>query len=251
MNWGFVWLYSLSQVALRYRHTFLGLLWNIAEPALYLSVLGIVFSAMNRMSLQDYVVYLFAALVPWRYFEHASISTMESIVGGDWLLKKMAVSAFVFPVSRWLVATIDFSVAYAVSLVILAFIKPQWTIHVLAIPFSIALCGAAALGLGMVLAVVYTFFRDIKPLVTMGLMLAFFSGPVLYRADALPPGSLLGALLPYNPLTYFAATFQKPIYYMEWPDAADWALTGGAALAFLITGCVAIWRWRARFYFYL
>lgn len=251
MNWNFVWLYSLTQIRLRYRHTFLGLLWNIAEPALYLGVLGIVFSVINRMSLGDYVVYLFAALVPWRYIDTASVSTMESIVGGEWLLKKMSVSPFVFPFSRWLVTTIDFCIAYSVALTILGFLKSHWTVHAFAIPLSILLSGMAALGLGMLLAVVYTFFRDIKPLVTMGLMLAFFSGPILYKADGLPKTSVLAMVLPYNPVTYFAAIFQKPLYYMRWPDPLDWAVTGTAAAILLIAGLVAIDRNRTRFYFYL
>ena len=251
MNWSFVWLYSLTQIRLRYRHTFLGLLWNIAEPALYLGVLGIVFSVLNRMSLGDYVVYLFAALVPWRYIETASVSIMESIVGGEWLLKKMSVSPYVFPLSRWLVATIDFCMAYTVALAILGIVKAEWTVHAIAIPLSIALSGMAALGLGMLLAVVYTFFRDVKPLVTMSLMLAFFSAPILYKADGLPKGSVLAMVLPYNPLTYFAAIFQKPLYYMRWPDPLNWTVTGAAAITLLSLGLVAVHRFRTRFYFYL
>jgi ABC-type polysaccharide/polyol phosphate export permease len=251
LNWSFVWNYSLSQIRLRYRHTVLGLLWNIVEPALYLGVLGVVFSVLNRMSLRDYVVYLFAALVPWRYIESASLSTMESIVGGEWLLKKMSVSPFAFPVSRWLIATIDFCIAYAVALAILGVVKSEWTVHVFAVPLSIVVSGMAALGLGMLLAVVYTFFRDVKPLVAMGLMLAFFSGPILYKADGLPKGSVLAMVLPYNPLTYFAAIFQKPLYYMRWPDPLDWAVTGLAASALLALGLAAIHHYRTRFYFYL
>jgi ABC-type polysaccharide/polyol phosphate export permease len=251
LNWSFVWLYALSQIRLRYRHTFLGLLWNIAEPALYLGVLGIVFSGLNRMALGDYVVYLFAALVPWRYIETASVSTMQSIVGGEWLLKTMSVSPFVFPLSKWLVATIDFCFAYAVALAILGIIKVEWTVHVLIIPLSIALSGMAALGMGMLLAVVYTFFRDVKPLVTMGLMLAFFSGPILYKADGLPKGSVLAMVLPYNPLTYFSAIFQKPLYYMRWPDPIDWIVTGVAAITLLSLGLITIHHYRNRFYFYL
>jgi lipopolysaccharide transport system permease protein len=65
----FTWLYAKSQLRLKYRYTALGFLWNLLEPGLFLGVLSFVFSVVNRMRIADYAVFLFSALVPWRYFE--------------------------------------------------------------------------------------------------------------------------------------------------------------------------------------
>ena len=93
----FTWLYAKSQLKLKYRYTSLGFLWNLLEPALYLAVLSFVFSVVNRMSMGDYAVFLFSGLVPWRYFEKVVTTCMDSIVQGDWLLKKLPVSPFALP----------------------------------------------------------------------------------------------------------------------------------------------------------
>ena len=61
--------YALSQVRIRYRRAWLGRLWNLVEPLLFLGVLTVVFSVLNQSSLRDYALYLFAGLVPWRYLE--------------------------------------------------------------------------------------------------------------------------------------------------------------------------------------
>ena len=58
----FTWLYARSQVQLKYRYTSLGFLWNVLEPALFLGVLSLVFSVVNRMSVADYAVFLLGAL---------------------------------------------------------------------------------------------------------------------------------------------------------------------------------------------
>ena len=63
----FTWTYAISQLRLKYRFTALGVVWNLLEPLLYLGVLSLVFSYVNRMTLSDYAVFLFSALVPWRY----------------------------------------------------------------------------------------------------------------------------------------------------------------------------------------
>jgi ABC-type polysaccharide/polyol phosphate export permease len=251
LNWGFLKAYAFTQIKLRYRHTTLGILWNVLEPVLYLGTLSLVFSAINGMALSDYVVYLFSALVPWRYFEATILGIMESIIGGEWLLKKLAISYFIFPLTRWLIAAIDFLCAFIVVLSILFFVKPTWTPHVFILPISIVITSAAALGIGMLLAVAYTFFRDIKPLATTGLMLTFFSAPILFKADSMPMGSLQSELLIFHPATYFAALFQKPLYYNCLPSISDWLVTGGIASVFLGLGIWAIHHFTPRFYFYL
>ena len=250
-NWGFLKAYAFAQIKLRYRHTVLGVMWNILEPVLYLGTLSIVFSALNGMALSDYAVYLFSALVPWRYFEATIVGVMESLIAGEWLLKKLAISYFIFPLTKWLVSAIDFACAYAVTMAILFFIKPEWTIHIIVLPLSILITSAAALGIGMLFAVAYTFFRDIKPLVTTGLMLAFFSGPILYKASSMPSNSFQSGMLAFHPITYFAAMFQKPLYYNCWPSLSDWLITGCFSGVFLGLGIWAMQHYSPRFYFYL
>lgn len=251
LNWEFLKAYAFTQVKLRYRHTVLGIAWNVLEPILYLGTLSIIFSAINHMELSDYVVYLFSALVPWRYFEATILGVMESIIAGEWLLKKLAISYFIFPLTRWLIAAIDFFCAFIVVLSILCFIKQTWSIHVIVLPLSIFITSAAGLGIGMLLAVAYTFFRDIKPLASTGLMLTFFSGPILFKADTMPINSLQSDMLVFHPVTYFAALFQKPLYSNAWPSSIDWLVTACVASVFLSMGIWAIRHFSSRFYFYL
>lgn len=247
----FVWQYVRAQISIKYRHTYLGILWNVLEPALFLGVLGVIFSVVNRMQVGDYLVFLFSALVPWRYFESAVSGSMESIVGGEWLLKRMYVSPFIFPLARWMIASIEFLIAYGVALAILLAVKSEWTIHVLLLPLAMLVWATAALGMGMICAVLFTLFRDIKPVVQMGLLFLFFSSPILIRVELFQGHPVQSALIEWHPLTYFAALFQKPIYYLTFPSSQDWLVSVGASLAALALGVWLIHRYRGRFYFYL
>lgn len=247
----FTWLYARSQLNLKYRYTSLGFLWNLLEPALYLAVLSFVFSVVNRMSMSDYSVFLFSALVPWRYFEKVVTTCMDSIVQGDWLLKKLPVSPFALPLTRWTVAGAEFGFSFLAVFVLLTFLKRGWSRHCLALPLAVVPWSLFALGLGLVCATLFTFFRDIRPIVQMGLLLAFFSAPILYQPQLFPEGSLQATLLAWHPLTYFAALFQKPIYFGAWPAGLDWAVTLGCAAASLLLGWASVAWGRARFYFFL
>jgi ABC-type polysaccharide/polyol phosphate export permease len=247
----FLLLYTRSQLQLKYRHTYLGFLWNFLEPASYLVVLSVIFSVVNRMQITNYAVYLFGALVAWRYFERTVNLMLESIVGGDWLLKKMPVSPFVFPLSRWLLATVEFLFAFAVVLALFSVLKADWTVHLVILPLALLPWALLGLGTGMLCAAVYVFFRDIRQVVQTGLLFVFFTSPILFRADLFAEGSVQARLLRLHPITYFAALVQKPLYYAVWPSALDWAVSMGVSSALLAGGWFAMHRLKNRFYFYL
>jgi ABC-type polysaccharide/polyol phosphate export permease len=247
----FTWTYAWSQFRLKYRYTALGVLWNLLEPLLSLAVLSVVFSYVNRMPSSDYAVFLFSALVPWRYFEKVVSGCTDAVVQGDWLLKQLPASPFALPLARWIVASAEFAWSFTAVAVILAIVKEHWTIHVLILPIAALPWALAALGVGLCCATLFTFFRDIRPVVQVSLMLAFFTAPILFDPGLFPPGSAQARLLAWHPLSYLAALFQKPIYAGAWPGTMDWAVSSAAAGASLAAGIASLQWTRPRLYFYL
>ncbi len=247
----FTWYYSLSQLKTKYRYTSLGFLWNFLEPALYLIILSLVFAVINRMNISDYAVFLFSALVPWRYFEKVVNLVMESLVNGEWLLKKLYVSPFAFPINKLIMSSFEFLFSIVVAFVLFAFLKENWTIHLLIIPLAIIPWAVFGSGLGLICAVLYTFFRDLKPLVQMILTLTFFTSPILFSSSAFPPDSFQSRIMDFHPITYFAALFQKPVYNAAWPSEIDWIVAISIALVSLIVGLFLINKYKSQFYYYL
>jgi ABC-type polysaccharide/polyol phosphate export permease len=247
----FAWYYAKSQIRTKYRYTTLGFLWNFLEPAMYLIILSLVFSVINRMNITDYAVFLFSALIPWRYFEKVINSVMESIVGGEWLLKKMYVSPYAFAFNRWIIAGFELLFSIAVAFVLFVFLKEKWTIHLIILPLSVIPWAIFGLGAGLCCAVLYTFFRDVKPFVQMILTLTFFTSPILFKISLFESGSVQAKIMEYHPITYFAALFQKPVYEGIWPAPADWIISIGIGIIFLALGIFLVQRYKSKFYYYL
>ena len=247
----FTWYYSLSQLKTKYRYTSLGFMWNFLEPALYLVILSLVFAVINRMNISDYAVFLFSALVPWRYFEKVVNLVMESLVNGEWLLKKLYVSPFAFPINRLIMSSFEFLFSIIVAFLLFAFLKENWTIHLLIIPLAIIPWAIFGFGLGLICAVLYTFFRDVKPLVQMILTLTFFTSPILFSRTVFVPDSFQAKIMDYHPITYFAGLFQKPVYNAVWPSEIDWIVSFSIAMVALIVGLMLINKYKSQFYYYL
>jgi lipopolysaccharide transport system permease protein len=247
----FAWEYALTQLKLKYRYTALGFFWNFLEPALFLAVLSLVFSVVNRMDIADYAVFLFGALLPWRYFEKVVSQCTDAIVHGDWLLKKTYVSPFALLASRWTVATFELGFSLIVMFAFLALLRHPWTIHFAVLPLSIVPWAILGFGVGCIAAVLFTFFRDVRAIIQLGLMLTFFSSPILFKADLFAAGTIQNWLLRLHPITYFASLFQKPIYYAAWPSITDWFVSFAVALTMLSIGVFLVNRYAREFYFHL
>jgi len=247
----FTWLYALTQLKLKYRYTSLGFFWNFLEPALYLAVLSLVFSVVNKMDMRDYAVFLFGALLPWRYFEKVVNTCMESIVGGDWLLKKMYVSPFSLPLARWIVATAELFFSLTVMFAFLAALRHPWTVHLTILPLAILPWAMLGLGMGFISAVLFTFFRDVRTIVQLVLMLIFFTSPILFKADLFEGSSVQAWMVKLHPITYFAALFQKPIYAAAWPSVTDWFVSCGSGIIVLMVGALVINKHKNEFYYHL
>jgi ABC-type polysaccharide/polyol phosphate export permease len=247
----FAWQYAMSQLRVKYRYTALGVLWNVLEPGLYLCVLSVVFAVVNRMRVGDYSVYLFSALVPWRYFEKTVSTCTDAIVQGDWLLRKQPVSPFALPLARWVVASAEFTASFVALALVLSWAHVRWSLPCLVLPLAAIPWGLSGLGAGLACAVGYTFFRDLRPVVHLLLMFAFFSAPILFKADVFPPGSPQAHLVAWHPLTYLAALFQKPLAAGTWPSPADWIVSLSVSSALVLAGAIALASVRARIYFHL
>ena len=245
----FSWHYAKSQLRIKYRYTLLGFLWNFLEPALYLVILSLVFAVINRMNIEDYAVFLFSALVPWRYFEKVINLVMESIVSGEWLHKKMYVSPFAFPLNRWIIAGFEFLFSIIVAFILFAFLKKEWSIHLIILPLSIIPWAVFSLGVGMICAVLYTFFRDVKPLVQLVLTLTFFTSPILFNRSVFETNSFQARIMDWHPITYFAQLFQNPVYLGQWPTLTAWVVSISISLVSLIVGIYLINKFKSKFYY--
>ena len=86
--------------------------------------------------------------------------------------------------------------------------KEHWTVHLCILPFSVIPWAMLSLGIGLICAVLFTFFRDVRPIVHMVMMLAFFSSPILFKVDFFEGHTLQALVLKFHPITYFAFLFQ-------------------------------------------
>lgn len=198
-------------IKLKYRRSYLGIVWSLLEPLLTTFVLTIVFGTLFGNDDPTFPVYILSGRLLYTFFSQGTTGALKSVRANASMIKKVYVPKYLYPLSNILFNYIIFLISLAV-LAILAIIFGVFpTIYLLnAIPCLILLF-VLTFGIGMILATVGVFFRDMEYLWNVLLMLVMYTCAIFYYPEKLL-NSGFGWILKGNPLYCIIYNFRNAIF---------------------------------------
>ncbi len=182
---------------IRYRGSFLGVLWSVLNPLLNMVVLSIVFSQVFR-AVDNYKMYLLSGLTVFNYFSEATNTGMNAIVHNFGLITKVYFPKFIIPLSKTISAAINLCISMIVFLLLGSFMGLQMGWEIILIPFMMVCLMLFTTGINFILSTLQVFFRDTQHLYGVFLTIWMYSTPILYPIDIIPETLL--PLFKANPL---------------------------------------------------
>ena len=225
----------------RYKQTILGAGWAILQPFLSMVVFTIFFGGLLKVPSEGlpYAVFSFAALVPWNYFSSALVGVSGSLVGNAGLLTKVYFPRFLIPLGNMVARLADFGAALLVVFVLIAYYRLPLRWEVLSLPLFLLLMMVCALGVGLWLAAINVYYRDVQVIVPFLVQLWLFATPVVY------PSSLVGGrwkvVYALNPMVAIIEGFRWALLGTSPPDLSLW-VSLGVNLVFLASGILVFQR---------
>jgi lipopolysaccharide transport system permease protein len=179
----FVW----RDVKVRYKQTIFGGLWAVIRPFFTMVIFSIFFGRLAGVPSDGlpYPVFSFAALVPWQFFEQGIIQSADSLVANARLVTKVYFPRLTMPIAAVLSGLVDFAVAFAILLVIMASYGITPPIQALTLPLFLLLACVTALAVGLWLAGLNAKFRDVRYTVQFLTQAWLFLTPVAYPSSLL------------------------------------------------------------------
>lgn len=231
-------LYQLvrQQITLRYRRTFLGYLWTLLNPLLMMTVTAVVFSAIFKMDLKTYAVFLFSGVLAFNLFGTIVTQCGQSLIGNEQLIKKIYIPKILFPLAIAIALLIDNLLMFASLFVIIMIIGGKISLPLLGLLPAYIVLFVFSLGLGLIMSVVAVYFRDLLHIIGIVMQTLIFLSPVYYKPDAL--SGKIQVFLEVNPLTQFIDLFRAPIFSATTPATSSVLLA--VSYAFL-SFAVGIW----------
>jgi lipopolysaccharide transport system permease protein len=198
-------------IKVRYKQTLLGAAWAVLQPVASMIVFSLLFGKLAQMPSDGvpYPIFTYAALVPWTYFSTSLSFAGNSLVNNSNLVSKVYFPRIALPAASALGGLVDFAIASAVVLVLMAWyhIPLSWELliwPVLALPLV-----ALVLGVGMSLAALNVKFRDVKYAIPFALQMWLFLTPIIYPTSIVP--ERLRFLTMLNPLTGVIEAFRAAL----------------------------------------
>lgn len=174
-------------IKVRYKQTVLGAAWAIIQPFFTMIVFSLFFGRLAGIPSEGvpYPIFAYAALVPWQFFADGLSNSSNSLVGSANLIKKVFFPRLLIPISSVLGGIIDFILAFAVLLLMMAFYGIVPTRNVIWLPLFLLLALVTALGFGLWFSALNVQFRDVRYAVPFVVQAWLFITPIAYPSSLL------------------------------------------------------------------
>ncbi len=229
------WLWSAmawQDVMQRYRGSLLGPFWLTISTAIMISTMGVLYSALFKMEIGEYLPFLTLGLLAWNLISTLITDGCQTFVAAENIIKqiRLPLSTHAFRlVWRALIIAAHNFVVYVV--VLFLFDVPVGAVTLLVVP-GIALVAANGIWVALLLGMLCARFRDIPQIIASLIQIAFFMTPILWKPELLGPNEYLAHL---NPFFAFVDLIRAPLLGQA-PHAMSWVVAlavsaGGCALA--------------------
>ncbi|MGA9609353.1 MAG: ABC transporter permease [Rouxiella badensis] len=188
-----------KELKVRYKSSFFGYLWSIANPLLFAMIYYFIFKLIMRVQIPNYTVFIISGLFPWQWFASSTSNSLFSFIANAQIIKKTVFPRSIIPFSNVLMECLHFLCTIPVIIVFLLIygMTPSWD-WIWGVPLIGIAQMAFTLGIALTLSTLNLFFRDLERFITLGIMLLFYCTPILYAGDMIP--EKYHFLIEYNPL---------------------------------------------------
>jgi len=235
---------SLRAEASRY---FLGYIWWILEPMLWVSVFYVVFKVILQSGRADFLVFLMCGKLAFLWFSKSVNQAANSIVMNRGLIGRINVTKTLFPLAvvqeglyrQSAVFLLLFCVLFAWGFypsLTWACLLPLILVNYLMI------LACAYIGACLVCIV-----RDFSMLISLGMTFLLFTSGIFWDVRALDDPHMTELVLAVNPLAFILDAYRQVLMFNTAPDWVHLLLIAGGSLV-LLTIMVIVMRRNSQYF---
>ncbi len=232
---------SYKELTDRYAGSALGLFWALFYPLFLVGIYAIIFTFIFQVRIQqgstpfEYSLYAIVGLIAWIVMQEGLVKSTNSIISNATLVKQVIFPIDILPIIGVVVSFLTLIVGFVIYILFVGFAAPDnlsWIYFLL--PGVIFIHFIFSIGLGWILAGFAVYFRDLKEIVSMILLIGMFITPILYLENSIPPAFKWPLLL--NPMTHLINIYRDVLFYGQINHPWSFAIFGILSLIIFIVG---------------
>lgn len=236
-----------KNVKLKYRNSWLGILWSFIQPLLNMIVLAVVFGGIFGKKSDEivcYPIYLFTGRLLFSFFTTSTKQAMTSFRRNQAIIKKVYVPKYMYPLSSILSNFVTFAISLLCLVCVWLFfrltgfsggsqLRITWHAVLFWVPMLILLIFST--GIGLILSVISVYFRDVEYIWDVVTQLLFYMVPILYHLNTIKGWKVW--VIKINPLYSIIELFRHCVLYGQ---LMSWKLLVYATVVSLIVLMIGI-----------
>jgi len=207
-----LWLLTSRDLRVRYSTSVLGYVWSILDPLLMSAIYYFVFTKVFHRNVGEtpYIVFLLTGILAWQWFNGAVSDATKAFTSDAKLVRSTKIPRTIW-VNRIVMSK---GIEFLFSLPVLAFfaLVTQAQVHwqIVLFPIGILLQAVLITGLGLIIAPLVVFFRDLERAVKLILRFLFYASPIIYGTKNLPHSFHL--IASFNPLSGIFGIYRSAFF---------------------------------------
>jgi lipopolysaccharide transport system permease protein len=230
----FNWTYRIIRG--RYQQSLLGGLWAIIVPTVTALIFNVIFTFFVPINTGNipYLVFSYAAMVPWTLFSSSITDMVDSLTSNMNLVSKIYFPREILPIASLFARLVDAFIAFSLLAVLLLYFKMQVNVAtLLLLPFILLIQISFSLGIGFMGGALNVFYRDIRHILVLGLQIWFYASPIIYPVSSVP--ERLRSVYFLNPMAGILEAYRAILLYHQLPDPSIF-ISAGVAILVLALG---------------
>jgi lipopolysaccharide transport system permease protein len=194
-----LYFFSWRDLKVRYKQTFVGVLWAVFQPFITMVVFSVFFGQLAKIPSDGvpYPIFVYVGLLFWQFFSGALADTSNSLIANQAIVTKIYFPRLVLPISTVVTQLVDFLIGTVILIGLMFYYgyAPHLS-GLLILPLLLIITFLASVGLGLFLASINVKYRDVRYVLPFFIQMLLFVTPVIYPAGIAGKYSWILALNP-------------------------------------------------------
>lgn len=235
----------VRDIKVRYRHSVLGLVWTVLNPLLMMVVITIVFSTLFKQNIPNFPIYYLSGSLLFTFNSEATTNALHSIIANASLIKKVYIPKYLFPLSSVLSSMVNMFFSLIAMFIVMLVTRTPFYTTLLLIPIPVFYTFLFSCGLGLLLAALTVYFRDIAHFYSVFILAWTYLTPVFYPTSILPDTAM--KLMQFNPMYHYITFMRELVLNRTFPGMKENLLCLVIGLVMLCIGLYTFYKKQDRF----
>ena len=218
----------------KYKESVLGIVWSFLHPLCIMVIFTVIFSVLFRREIHNYPVYLLTGRIVYQFFVDSTKSAMTSIRRNRGILTKIFVPRYMFAMGSICYEFLNFLISLIILFVVMIFTGQPFHLMMFASIIPMILLIILITGIGLILAVLNTYFSDIGHFYSIFTVLLMYASALFYPMEIVP--AKIQMIFTLNPVYIAVSSFRDTLLFNAFPEISSLFYLAICSIMFFAVG---------------